>query len=426
MALLRAMLEIAPELGVVLKALHLHHGIRGREADEDEAFVRALAERRSVQFIVERADTPAFAEQHRLSLEAAARRLRYRFFSERIAAKDLDKVATAHTCDDQAETLILRLARGTGRRGLRGIRSSTEQGIVRPMLHIRRSQVEEYLRQLGQPWREDSTNAETRFARNRVRAQVIPLLQQLNPDVVETLSRTAEILAAEEDWLHAEAVKLLPLLSSSGRPVRGGGRKAGEELSLSVEKLTAQPVALQRRLVRLSAEELGFELDMPQVERALGLKPGQKLRLTAGWLATRSARELCFAPSVSRQTGYQHPLPLGGAVAVPEMNILVRAQLLPSGAETDRGSLSQQTLSASEVLLVRNWRAGDRYRQAHSSSEHKVKELLKQIQPPAEHRPLWPVVEAGGRVVWLMGARNWPLKAADGSWVRIETEALGS
>ena len=179
--MLRLLLEARTELGIVLSVAHFNHRIRGAEADGDEAFVRALAAKYDLAFHLAAADTPHFARDHHLGLEAAARQLRHEFFRGLIQRDQANKVATAHTLDDQAETVLLRLMRGAGTKGLAGIypELALEGGsIVRPMLNSRRGERRAYLQSLNQDWREDTTNSDPSFTRNRVRQRLLPVIEQ--------------------------------------------------------------------------------------------------------------------------------------------------------------------------------------------------------------------------------------------------------
>ena len=407
-ALLRVMFELRAELGIVLKIVHFNHKIRGAESDEDESFACALAKRFDLEFLTASADTRQHARDNKHSLETAARTVRYNFFRELIHAGTVNKIATAHTLDDQAETLLLRLIRGTGLKGLRGVHDQTGDGIIRPMLCVRRADVEDYLRALAQPWREDSSNKDLHHTRNRVRHELLPLLvRDYNPNIAETLARTADVAAADEEFLAAETAKLIPLVLLPGKPTRGGGRAVTDEsIALDAPKLFAQPLAIRRRLVRAAAERLGLSLELHQVEAVLLLNPGGKLSLSQRWQVSRTARELRFELPAREPHGYECSLQMGGEARIPEMNMMVRARLIPMDAKNNRGTLDAQNLPPSAVLVVRNWRAGDHFQQAYASRPRKIKELLEEIKPPADLRSMWPVVEADKAIIWVRGARN--------------------
>ena len=278
-ALLRLLLEARAELGIVLSVVHFHHQIRGADASADERFVRQLALGFDLDFRRDSADTPAYARARQLSLEAAARSLRYAFFDRLCVGNTVQRVATAHTRDDQAETVLMRLLRGSGTKGLAGIYPAVGEPprIVRPLLEISRAELRAWLEQLGQPWREDATNLDLGFTRNRLRHEIVPLLRQLNPSLDETLGATAEIARAEEDAWSEQVRCLLPKLARSS---------AGErQTSLQLALLQAQPLALQRRLVRAIAQQHGSAARVPP--RRTGARPGTHAREREARVAAR-------------------------------------------------------------------------------------------------------------------------------------------
>lgn len=408
-ALLRLLLELRSELGIVLSVAHLNHNLRGADADADAAFVAALAAEHGLEFHAASEDVRAFAERHGLSLEAAGRRLRYRFFAGLLEDGHATRVATAHTADDQAETVLLRLLRGSGTRGLAGILPSRDaqqvavgvparrsgNSIIRPLLSTRRAELRQYLRDIGQPWREDASNADLSFARNRVRAELLPLLQRhYNPSLVDALAATAEIARAEEEFWDAELARLVPtVLSPAGH--------------LKVAELLKQPLAIQRRLVRLT----GGALDFARVEQVLDFaqrrgRGERALPLPGGRLARAAAGEIWFESAEAEPTasaGYLYRLPVPGEVCIRELNRRITARLLPLAAASE-GHNPLQFLDPSALapeLSVRNWRAGDRFRPLHGKAPRKLKDLLPKV--PARERSFWPVVVSGDQIVWVRG-----------------------
>lgn len=281
-ALLRLLLELRGELGVVLSVAHFHHGIRGAEADGDAEFVVGLGRQHKLELHSGSGDVPTHARARRASVETAARELRYQFFAKLLQSGAVDKIATGHTLDDQAETVLMKSLRGAGTRGLAGIYPALATGVVRPLLGVRRREVEEYLRALGQEWREDSTNRDRRHLRNRVRHELLPLLErEFNPEVTHVLAETAEVARAEEEFWQQEVERLLP-------EVCGGGT------SLQLKPLLAQPLAVQRRLVRAALERAGAGFDFRHGEEILRLAQRSKgaLELAGGWRVVRGKGEL--------------------------------------------------------------------------------------------------------------------------------------
>jgi tRNA(Ile)-lysidine synthase len=436
-ALLRLLLELRTELGVVLSVVHFNHKLRGTQADDDEQFVADLASQNKLEFRSESGDVRAYSAENRLSVETAAREMRYEYFRRLLLERRANRVATAHTVDDQAETVLLRVVRGAGTRGLAGIYpqlsvvssrfSVGDQAlvgggqqacgsIVRPLLGVRRKQLEAYLSAQGQSWREDSSNRDLRHARNRVRHGILPRLERnLNPAVRETLAETAEIARAEEEYWNGEVGRILE--ASAGR----WGREAGAKVDL--ENFVGLPLALQRRLVRAAAETFGLRLEFRHVEEMIELisngSPGQAV-LPDGWMASIDKDELKFepAPRISESIpDYQYLLPVPGKVAVAETGTLFEAVLISAEKSEPCNPENLLDLEATAgELTVRNWRPGDRFWPAHTKAPKKIKELLQEKHVTGEERKLWPVIVSGDEIVWVRGfptpARLQPRQAA--------------
>jgi tRNA(Ile)-lysidine synthase len=429
-ALLRALAARRSELGLVLHAAHLHHGLRGAEADGDLDFCRALAARLDIPFHEARVDVAAAAKadpqagKPAESIEEAARRLRYSWFRELLSKTPLHAVATAHTLDDQAETVLAKFLRGAWTEGLAGIAPKLEgpEGagvILRPLLATTRSEIEAYLRGLGQEWREDSSNRHLTFTRNRIRHELLPLLEGWNPRLREHLAQMAELARDEEAWWQAELARLVPQLILPGRPARGGGRATGSGAGLAIEvaRLAALAPALQRRLVRHAAGQLGGALDFPATEAvrslALGGRAGQRLELPQGLSAERTARELRFAllpvraakgeAAGGQDLAYSGPIP--GVIDAPEFGVRLRIE--KAAAKVTRETPAGHD-EGSPTATLRNWRPGDRVRLRYSSGPRKVKEVLERLHVTGTERAIWPVLEAGGSIVWMRGVELEP------------------
>ena len=418
-ALLCALAEARAEMGLVLSVLHVHHGIRGREADTDANFVQELAARLEAPCTVVRVEAPACALQEKISLETAARALRYAEFARVLRSGDVDVVATAHTRDDQAETVLMKLLRGAWTEGLSGIHPTlaleNAGRVVRPMLTVRRAEVEAYLHARGQAWREDLSNRDPAHTRNRVRQELLPVLRQYNPAVEEQLARMAALARDEEAYWQAEVARLAPMLLLPGRPVRGGGRSVATHpdaaaLGLDVQRMLALPRALRRRLLRAAAERLGATLDFQHTEALLALleggheATGRREQITAELLASRSARELhlqrvAAQGSLSSGTAQEpqavagYLLPVPGTVDAVAWGLRCTATVL----DAEAGTLP--------AAVVRCWRPGDRVTLKHSRGPKKVKEVLERMRVPGEERARWPVVEWQGRIVWMLGVQ---------------------
>lgn len=301
-ALFRSLLGAAPKIGFVLSVAHLHHGIRGAEADGDAQFVTGLASQYGLALHRSDADAPAAAQANRETLEEAARNLRYAWFQTLLESGEVDAIATAHTLDDQAETVLHKLLRGAWTEGLSAIHpviTYPRGQILRPFLATRRVTIEAWLKEIGQGWREDATNADTAYTRNRIRHELLPVLESYNPQVRTQLANLATLARDEDAWWQAEIARIAPPLLLPGKPVRGGGRSSSthpEEASIAVEiERLPRSVAVRRRLLRSAAKQLGATLNFEQTERLVAmLGPGAVRRqtLTATLSAERSPREL--------------------------------------------------------------------------------------------------------------------------------------
>lgn len=420
MALLRALVELRKELGIVVSAAHFHHGIRGAEADADEAFVRDLTRSSGLELHVGAGDVPAYSREKKTSLETAARELRHRWFAALLAQGRMDKIATAHTLDDQAETVLMRLLRGTGTRGLAAIfPMQQEKRLVRPLLEVSRREVEDYLIAIGQSWREDSSNRDPSHTRNRIRHEILPLLEKsFNPAIRQTLAGLAEMARAEAEYWSVEAASLLTGMLQPGKPSRSGRTASGEAagtFALDLAAFHALPLAVRRQVLYQVGENLGITLEFKHIQELGELaegKPGRRLLLPGGATAIRSFRELQFGPALEDPPGneYEYALAIPGEVEIPELGVTIRARLVSAGTDPPQGYNDGALLDRSLLappLTVRNWRPGDRFLPAKTRSPRKVKELLQAgrlgERLPLAQRKAWPVVESAGEIVWMRG-----------------------
>jgi tRNA(Ile)-lysidine synthase len=467
--LLRLLIELRHELGIVLSVVHFNHKLRGAESDADQEFVANLAREHGLEFYNDSGDVAQFAAEEHSGVEAAARELRYGFFRGLLGEGEgteveLNKLVTAHTLDDQAETVLMRLIRGTGLRGLGGIyprilvehehdEHENEDGhgeIVRPLLGIRRHQLEKYLADLKQSWREDSTNADSKFTRNRMRKLVLPVLErEFNPAVVENFADLAEIARDEEDYWDNEISGWLGTVVQWSQPDWTRGlpgfddpqalvqiqplnpellrrlEEPGPSLmnaSVSRPWLLTEPRAVQRRVLKAIGEQSGIPLEFKHVEEILRFAAedgpsGKQLSLPLGWNLVREPEALVFlTPDLRRHEripDYEYVLPVPGRVLVPELRGVIEAvRFIPEipqevTPESQPAEYNPQQLLSAELLLarliVRNWRTGDRFWPAHTKAPKKVKELLQDLHIAQPERRLWPVAVSGDQIVWMRG-----------------------
>ena len=410
--MLKAFLELRdPRCSEILCA-HLDHGIRD-VSGEDAEFVRSLCAGLGVSCRVEQVDVEAHAAGSGLSLETAARELRYEFLLRVAKEHRADAVATAHTKDDQAETILFRLVRGSGPRGLAGIAYRSEREgvrIIRPMLDCRREEILGTLQKLGQRWREDATNHDNRFTRNRIRNQVIPYLKQhLNPSVPEVLSRTAAIFADEEDWL-------VDLTDDS----LSDCRLPGEGHRLDAGRVDSLKLALRRRVLREWLRGGGVpmsRIDFDMLEAVVSLASAESgaLSLGEGWRVGKTAGGLVLArsePSLE-PASFRVKLNIPGQILIREAGLCVEASFdegfdLSESADIGgypvTGWIDLETVGRSPVY-VRNWQAGDRTRPLGMEGSVKLQDVFVDRKIPRAIRHRIPVLECRDQVAWVPGYR---------------------
>jgi tRNA(Ile)-lysidine synthase len=418
-ALLRTLLERRGELGLVLSVAHVNHGIRGPESDADEAFVGDLAVQFNLPFHVRRVATPAAAAANGEGLEEAARKLRYAWFWELLAANEADAVVTAHTLDDQSETVLHRLIRGAWTEGLSGIHpelkgDARQRGmILRPFLGTTRREIEAWLREIGQPWREDSTNRDTAFTRNRIRHELLPVLAEYNPQIEKQLAQLASLARDEEAYWQGELTRLLPSILLPGRAVRGGGRATDtlggdRSVSIEIERLRGLHPAMRRRVLRAAAGHLGLSIGFDETERLLALcgldeggkvasgRQGGKIDLQRGLRAERTPRELRVfrlesgqSYGEARKVPREYRLSIPGSVEAAEFGLRIEAEAAVSG-------------TALPDACLRGVKPGDRVTLRHTRSPMKIKDALHRARL-AGGTAAHPVLEWQGEIVWTPG-----------------------
>jgi tRNA(Ile)-lysidine synthase len=385
-----ALLHALVALGYRPHVCHLNHQWRGAESDADAQFVRELAGTLQLPVTIQARQVPHD--------EDSARQARYDFFQDCAIATGIKKIVLAHTADDQVETFLMRLLRGAGVPGLVGIWPERQIGIVRvlrPMLKIRRDEIIEYLTGHGLRWREDASNQDREFLRNRVRHELLPLLERdFNPSVRDSLARTAEILRDEDFYL---------LHHVAERHYLGICRQD----SVNVRSLAAVPAAVQRRVLRFwlggETETAGVQYSFEHIEAmrrlALGEDPGAETSLPGDlvvyreydWL--RKARRAELEPVTGQWT-----LNVPGETTIREL----RAHFVVGG---DQGEQFDADLLG-ERLTVRTWREGDRFRPLGMLGEKKLQDFFVDEKVPRRQRVRVPLVCVGdGRIAWVVGCR---------------------
>ena len=389
---------------------HVNHQLRGAEADGDEAFSAEVARQLGVPFRSTRRDVTALAAERHESIEAAARRARYAWLSQVAGELGATHIATGHTMDDQAETVLLRLLRGAGTRGLSGVRA-TRGTIIRPLLECRRVQLREFLAQRGQPFREDASNTDRTIARNRIRHELLPVVETIGPGAVAALARTATLAADDERFLSGQATHLMRTHVSFD--VHGA--------EIPRVALRTMPPSIARRVLRQSIEQVApaealrlTSRHLEAVMRAVRDADTRHVDLPGVWVDV-SAAVLRLGHiehgSVAMSAGeaFDYELPVPGTVQIIQagwtISAVRRDQTVAAGVESREAlSIAVPWQLLDGRLRVRNRWPGDRIKPIGAVGRKKLQDLMVDLKIPRAARDRVPVVvDASGRVVWVVG-----------------------
>lgn len=418
-ALLALLAALAPSWNLSIWAIHFNHGLRGDESDEDAQFVADLCRQLEIRLICERIalkhrSPAASGPRKRLSLQEAAREARYEALLRVGASLGVDKIALGHTADDQAETLVMWMLRGAGAAGLSGIPPLRESTFIRPLLTITRRDILAYLQEQGLQFRVDSSNAKPLYLRNRIRHELLPVLKQFNPAVIEVLKRQAEILREEDLYLEQVVAEQV------ARLVREDDENG--ELVMDRGNLLALPIALQRRIIRALVRRAGklrngprFEAITAILEKVIGGRSGAALtihnvlvRRDYSVIRFRSSRRDAHS-SVWETSIIDLPLPVPSIQPWPLTRQLIRVRL------SDADHIQALTRSENTAMLdaerltmdlrVRVWKPGDSFQPLGMSGRKKLQDYFADIKLSRDERRRVPLVVAPEGIVWVGGHR---------------------
>jgi tRNA(Ile)-lysidine synthase len=417
LALLHALHRLSAEEDFSVMAVHVNHQLRGEESEADACFVQEFCRNRAIPCEVVRVDVAGKRRQQGGNKQAIARQLRYDAFARVARKRNATKLALAHHADDQLETVIMRLIRGTGVSGLAGMEWKRRwHGIVliRPLLGLTRADIELYCREQELHPRMDSSNLSNAYTRNRLRHELVPLLQSFNPKVVEAVLRLSELIREEEKvWekLTKEAADQVLL-----------GRENGQFL-LDVSSFLHLPVALQRRVVKLILSYLWdngtHEVTLDSVEQVRNLahmrSPSAVIHLPGGILAQREYEKLIL--KVHSSTNEQapqtlsEPIPLSipGVTSLP--GLLGKIEVLETNEPIHRMRMGQSSVVFDREKLkgpiyVRFRRPGDKMNPWGMIGRKKVKSLMMEAKVPKRIRDQYPLVVTGDEIIWIPGVKR--------------------
>ncbi len=414
--LLHVLKELQDEYNLSLHIAHLNHGFRGAEADEDARFVQRMGDSLGIPVIAEYSDIPAYARTRRISKQEAAREVRYRFFNSASDKTGADRIALGHTADDQAETFLMRLLRGSGSLGLSGIPPVRER-IIRPLIGVFRDEITEYLSVHDIRYRIDSSNLTAVYLRNKIRLELIPYLaREYNPNIMETIIRSLNILRDEDTFFDKYVRKIyqdMVINESEGI------------IQFDVRKFYSCEEPIKRRLIRCAVESVkgegGIALSWQHVEDALSLlhdDEGGETHFPYGIVAERSGGifSIYLKSAMTSTPPYAYTVIIPGDTIVPEAGMKINTTILispflkgglPDKIETGRDTAYFDVSKFSEPLIIRNRRTGDFFcPQGMGGKRKKIKEYFIDLKIPRRERERIPVISSPEGIMWIAGYRS--------------------
>jgi tRNA(Ile)-lysidine synthase len=426
-ALLLCLHRLAGEFNISIAVAHLNHRIRGAEGDADQEFVRQLSLKLGLPFFPEVIEIKKQAAETKENLEQFARRARYAFLRKTASTLNAQKIAVGHNLNDQAETVLFRLLRGSGIQGLSAIHPLVGGVVIRPLLNCTRAGILEYLKEKDASYREDSTNKDPGFARNRIRQELVPFLEKnYNPRLVRTLSRTAGLARGAWSFIESEAKSAFETIHM----------KTDEGISLPIAEMAKLHPELQKHVLRCALKScLGslHGITSQHINSILAIcgkeQSGSRSALPGGSMVIRQFGNLSMLkrkPLACPQ--FNCVLNIPGECFIPDIEAAFSARVLPMAPEFLRekshGKAFLDMAALPPILTIRSKEPGDRY---GGSGHRKVKKMLINRKIPLAQRPFLPMVVAGDCVVWIPGfrpARAYEVKPASEMCVALEFRRL--
>ena len=419
--LLHVLVTLASQFPLKLGVAHLNHSLRLQDSEDDAKFVESLAGEYGLPFHLHKADVRKYQLENRLSLEEAARHIRYAFFMDVATSNRFDKIALGHHCDDNAELVLMNLFRGSGPLGIAGIPPVRNGKIVRPFIKLRRTDIIEYLKLNKLKYVSDRSNLDQRHLRNRVRHHLIPLLEtSYNPKIIATLNRLASIISAEEEWMDA-AVK--PHFHAAVL------NTTKNTLSLAVSGLDGLPIAALRRIIRQAIAKIKGDLrritfahidavvrllENGRADGNLDLPDQVRVQRHKDLLLIskekKALRNLYLKSAADETPAYEYMLDKPGTVFITEIDAQVKLSEIRPGDRPDFSRTGHQAGffdmdRLSFPLIIRNFRPGDRFKPLGMTGTQKLKDFFVNQKVPRSQRAQCPILLCREKIIWVMGHR---------------------
>jgi tRNA(Ile)-lysidine synthase len=420
-ALLHILLNFVPRFSLKLGVAHLNHCLRQKDSDKDAKFVESLAETFDLPCYVQKRDVRRYQIENRLSLEEAARCVRYEFLNDIAKTNQYNKIALGHHADDNAELVLMNLFRGTGKQGLAGIAPKRDDRIIRPMINLNRFDIIDYLNQNKLNYVVDLSNADTRHLRNRVRHDLIPMLKTTyNPNISDTLNRLSSIVRSEEEWIED---MVQPFFKKTILHVREN------HIALSVSLLNEYHNALQRRVIRMALEKakgnlrrIGFANIDSVINLIVKKSPSGKISLPDGIKIQKDRNTVHIHKGQGRGRdsswdtngwdtfSFEYQIEKFEPVFIKEIKAHirfseVRIENMPDYRSTGQYANFFDKDAINLPLILRNFRPGDSFKPLGMSGTQRLKKFFIDKKVPRTERLKCPILLSGGKIIWVVGHR---------------------
>ena len=427
--LLDIMIKLKDEYNLTLYAAHLNHRIRGIDAQEDSLFCQKICKKNNVTFFVKNIDIPELAVQQSRGVEEVARDVRYDMFFDIKNKLGINKIAVAHNLDDQAETMLMKMFRGSGIQGLRGIDYKRKDGIIRPLLDIYKSQINEYCDVNNLNPRIDKTNFESDYSRNKVRLDLIPYIENnYCENIKQILSRTANVIRDDYNYIEKVSKEHYELLVKN---------KSADEIILDLPLLKNTDTAIQKRVIRLAILDIMgnlYNIENVHIVDSLSLlekSDGKIINLPKNLKAYIKNEDYIITTKnqENEEITYECKIEINGKTVVNEIGLTVTTSVLPA-----KDSLALPVSKYIKVfdydkivgsLYVRSRKIGDKLSPIGLTGTKKIKDILINKKIPADTKYMFPIISDDEQILWLLGYRiseNYKIDDNTQRVIRIQLE----
>lgn len=406
--LLHILSRLKDKLNIELYAAHLNHQIRGIEAQKDALYVSEICDELGITYFLKSIDVPKYCKDNSLSIEEGARKLRYEMFDEIKQRTKSNKIAIGHNLNDQAETVLMRIMRGTGLQGLRGIEYARENGVIRPLLDIERKDIEEYCKVHNLNPRIDESNLENIYTRNKIRLELIPYMtDNFNTNLIESIVRMSNSLKCDNEFIEEEALKQFRNISC----INEGN------LEIKIEKFKNLHKSLKSRIIRHGIKNVLGDtnfIDQKHIEEVIDLegenKIDKRIVLPRGLFVYRQKGKLLFTTReiVYEEIEFSHEIPKNGIVKIDEANLIIETEVMPinkyKALKRDKSSKWFDCNKIKGGIIVRSRKSGDKIKLSMGSK--KLKQLFIDLKIPKEERCKVPILHDDNGILCVGNFRD--------------------